>query len=199
MPPLPTITNVFRVALTWTESGGQHAVNVMHIRDDSGGHGAGQLMTALDAHITANQWLTVVNTAVVTDVAITPLDGSSATQHFNPATPAHWTGGNPPDFSPASAAVIKLTTALRGRSHRGRLFLPFVSENIMSNGVLNSTTAANVSTAWVAFDTAMTSNAPPWSLGVASYKLSQFNQSTDPVCEIILATQRRRQGRLRGE
>jgi hypothetical protein len=197
MPALPVINDVFRVALTWTDATGQDAVNVMHFLDFSSGHDAGDLMSALNAHVTANMWLSVVDTAVVTDVAITELDGSTATAHFAPATPAHWTGGNPVDFSPATAVVVKETTLFRGRSKRGRVFLPFTSENIISGGSLNHTTASNMTTAWDAFGTAMSGASPAWPLVVASYKLASAESVIGLLVEDVLATQRRRQSRLR--
>lgn len=197
MPALPIIADTYRCALNWKDATGQTATNVIHIRTATSGHTASQVMAGLDSSVIANMWLPVVNTAVVDNVAITPLDGVSATQVFHPATPAHWTGGNPPDFSPASSAIITLRTIHRGRSKRGRVFLPFASENIISAGNLNSTTAGNVTTAWNTFETNLAAAAVPEGLVVASYKLASAEDIFTLACETVLATQRRRQGRLR--
>lgn len=197
MPALPIIADTFRCALNWKDATGQTAVNVIHIRTATSGHNAGDVMAGLNSSVIVNQWLPVVNTCVVDHVAITKLDGTSATQVFLPATPAHWTGGNPPDFSPASAGIITLRTAFRGRSKRGRIFLPFMSENIISAGGLNPTTAANVTAAWNTFEANMAAAAIPIGLVVASYKLAVAEDVAALACESVLATQRRRQGRLR--
>ena len=198
MAPLPVIADTYRTALTWTDATGQSAVNVMHFRWLLGTNDTDGLMTFLNGAVTANMWLPVCSDSVVTDVAITPLDGISATQHYAPTTPAHWTGGNPADFSPATAVIVKLTTPLRGRSHRGRVFLPLISENIISDGRLNSTTAANVTTAWEAFRTHSPVSGEQFGLVIASYKLASGELVGNVLCETVLATQRRRQGRLRG-
>lgn len=197
MATLPTITHVFRCAFNWLHSDGQTATNVIHIRGDSGTETTATVMAALDATVTANMWECVVPGAVVTDVAITPLDGTSATNHFVPVTEANWTGQNGTDFVPQVAHIIKLTTALRGRSHRGRVFLPFTAESEISNGLLNSGSVGNLTTHWNAFNTNLFSHGGGFDWGVASYKLSTFETGLDVACETVLGTQRRRQGRLR--
>jgi hypothetical protein len=197
MAALPIIADVFRVAMNWTEPGGQTATNVMHFRDVAGGNTASDLMTALDAHVTANMWLAVFTGAVVTDVAITPLDGTSATDHFQPATPSHWTGQNGADFVPAGSAILKLATTKRGRSHRGRVFLPFLPESSQTKGVLDSTQEAATTTNWTTFLHALEGATPAWDWVVASYKLATADAVVVVSCEPMIATQRRRQGRLR--
>jgi hypothetical protein len=198
MSALPVIAKTFRVALNWLATGGQVAANVMHFLDVAGGHSSNQLMAALDSHVTANMWQCIVPSAVVVDVAITPLDGVTATTHYNPATPANWTGQNGTDWIPAGAAVLKLTTGLRGRSKRGRLFLPFLAETQQQNGLLVGSTPSDMSTHWQNFDIAMAGNSPAWQLGVASYKLAEFNACDSPFCETAIGCQRRRQERVRG-
>lgn len=200
MPALPVIADTYRVALNWLSSTGQIAANVIHIRTRASGHTAGDVMENLDDNAGSNLWLSCSSSAVVKDVAITPLDGSSATVHFSPASPGAWTGGQAGDFSPATSAIVKLTTSLRGRSHRGRIFLPFTGESVMSDGVLDSTTAASMNTEWTAFAGVIGADADtPMDIVVASYKLAQANIVDFFNVEGLLATQRRRQGRLRGQ
>lgn len=200
MPALPIIANTFRCALHWSSSTGQNAVNVMHIETTASGKTPLQVFTCLDAHVTAAMWAPVQSACFVDSVAITPLDGISATQVFGTGAgpPAKWSGGTTGDFLPAAAVLIKLTTAHRGRSFRGRVFLPFIGEGATSNGFINSTTANNLSTAWAAFDAAMTADATtPQALMVASYKLAQANPIAALGAEAALGTQRRRQSRNR--
>jgi len=197
MAALPTIDHVLRVALNWTSDSGQTAVNVMHFYSEEAGATPEQLATDLDAQATGSMWGCIVPSASVSDIAITPLDGSTATSHYTPATPAHWVGQNGTDFVPQVAAIIKLTTGLRGRSHRGRLFLPFIEEGAISNGLLLSATRSGVEGAWQDFGDHMLATAHVWALGVASYKLATFEGASTITCEGVLGTQRRRQGRLR--
>jgi hypothetical protein len=199
MPALPVIAQTYRVALNWRTSGGQIAVNVIHIHTAAAGVNAVDIMENLDDSVGSNMWLGVSSSAVVTLVAITPLDGVTATSDFAPAVPAGWTGGSSGDFSPATAILVKETTALRGRSHRGRVYLPFAGEPAISDGTLDGTIAATMTTAWTGFQAAIAVDATtPMSICVASYKLAtQIAVDTFNV-EALVATQRRRQGRLRG-
>jgi hypothetical protein len=172
-------------------------VNVIHIDDNTGGHTDAQLRTALDNAADPAMWVQQVPGASVTDIAITPLDGVSATTHGAPITPAHWTGQNGAAFTPAVAIVIKIGTGLRGRSHRGRLFLPFVNDGVLTNGLLDDGDVGNYSAAWRDFFDDLEAGAPAYTPGVASYKLAQFHAEASVSCEKAFATQRRRQGRLR--
>jgi hypothetical protein len=198
MPALPVIADVFRCAWNWRTSGGQTATNVIHINCASAANDPVPVMELFDDWVGGNMFEATGDAAQVFDVAITPLDGSSATQHFAPATPANWTGLITGDFSPASCALIHLGTSLRGRSHRGRIFLPFVGETAMSNGSLTSPHPGDITTAWQTFQSNLASDPQnPADLVVASYKLASDRIVGTIVCESVLATQRRRQGRLR--
>jgi hypothetical protein len=198
MPALPVIPNVFRVALNWTGAGGQIAVNVIHVLDNTAAATTDDIEDALDTAAGGSLWAPVVPSASVTDIAVTPLDGVHATDHFAPGTPSHWVGQNGTDFVPQVAVILKLSTGLRGRSHRGRVFLPFIEEGGIQNGLLDSTTAANMTTSWSSFKTSLPTGTPSLEWVVASYKLGTAPVVTNVVCETVLATQRRRQGRLRG-
>jgi hypothetical protein len=197
MATLPVIANVFRCALNWTGPSGQAATNVIHIRDESGTATVTDVANELNAAAVPNMWLVTITTAEVTDLAITPLDGIHATQHFAPGTPAHWTGQNGTLFAPACAACVKLTTGLRGRTHRGRVFLPFINQNVNTDGFIPSVDTGTMTTAWQDFADNLSGGAHNLSFGVASYKLAQFNIANGILVEQPLATQRRRQGRLR--
>jgi hypothetical protein len=175
------------------------ATNVIHIHDLAGGHTSSDIMTTLDAAASGGMWACVVPTAQVTDVGITPLDGTTATQHFTPATPSHWTGQNGTQFVPQVAVVVKLSTGDRGRSKRGRIFLPFVAESSIDNGFLDATQAAAMQTEWNDFQDDLGASAVSCLLVVASYKLASQTTAVEPIqVETVLGTQRRRQGRLRG-
>lgn len=198
MAALPVITNVYRVALNWTATGGQIAANVIHIRDESGTITVPQLRTELDAAASVNMWWGTTINAKVTDIAITPLDGIHATSHGAPATTAKWTGKNGTTWAPALSILMKMGTGLRGRTHRGRTFLPFIEDAAVVDGIVDPTTVTGLTGAWQTFSDNLSGGAHNLSLGVASYKLAQFNIAVALDCEPVAGTQRRRQGRLRG-
>lgn len=187
---LPVIADVFRVALNWIDlDSNSNAVNVMHI--EGVGKSSDDLNTALEAHVTSAMWTVVANNAYVQEVDITPLDGSSATSVYAKSPVAKWTGVATTDSIPQVAGLLRINTALRGRSRRGRLFLPFLAEGVQNHGVIG--VISTTTTAWTTFDAAMTADG--FRLGVASYLHADFEPAVSEVLEAKTATQRRRQKR----
>lgn len=197
--PLPVIANTFRCALNWTMSDfGGSAENVMHINTSVGGKTAADVFEAITDALQADMFAAQYSNAFVKSVSITPLDGTSATVEFiTPGTGA-WVGGSSGQPIPQQANIIKLSTGLRGRSFRGRLFLPWVAENATVNGSIGSTLATTITTAWTAFQAALAADADgPWVQVVASYKLAVATAVTAYGAEPETGTQRRRQSRNR--
>lgn len=202
--PLPVIPDTFRCALRWTASGGQTAVNVMHIGTAVSGKTPLQVFTCLDAHVTEAMWDTAGGSASIGSVDITKLDGTSATVTFPTGSPAKWSTAGAGDYVPALAAILKLQTGLRGRNHRGRLFLPFVGEANNVNGAMPTAEATAVTAAWHTFQLAIIADATTsCDLVVASYDRRHAGAGAEATAvsalgmEVTLGTQRRRQGRLR--
>jgi len=191
--PLPVIADTYRVALNWTNTANSmKATNVMHFQRS--GSNSASLSTALDANVTQAMWGLVSSTASVHDYVITPLDGSSVSFPVITGNPAKYTGiGGAGDFIVQGASIIKMLTAKRGRSYRGRLYLPWVPEGAQSNGTLTAGSVTSVTNAWIAFHTAMTASS--WALCIASYKLAYQDPVAALVCEPLIATQRRRLAR----
>jgi hypothetical protein len=152
-------------------------------------------MEALDDAVTSALWNTVSSNAHVDHVSITPLDGTSATASFTPVVPAAWVGGRAGDTIPNMATIVKLTTGLRGRDRRGRMYLPFLPEGSQADGTITDVNLAAMQTAWTALLGTLT--ADNWALVVASYKLSHDAPVLSVLCESVAGTQRRRQSRLR--
>jgi len=195
MPPLPVIVDTFRVAFTW-EAAGQHAVNVMHFFDSLGTQDADDLHTQILANADAGMWATVSNQAHMVDLAITPLDGTSATSEFAvPTSNADFAGQTASEYVPAVAVLVKLTTAVRGRSNRGRVFVPFTGEAVMGDGQVGSGPIGTMQTAWNNWIAGMA--AVDFPQVVASYLHSNQHEVTNVIVEDIVGTQRRRQSRLR--
>jgi hypothetical protein len=192
--PLPTITDTFRCVLNWTgQSWSTNAVNVIHIRMPSAD--SGDVFTMLDGDVTSAMWGHTENNIGVESVDITPLDGSSASENFPTGLPSKWKGAQTGGFDPVPqvAAIIKLGTALRGRSYRGRIYLPWPVENQILAGQLNSVTVGTMNSAWSTFLGAVIADLAE--LVVASYKNSTAEAVTSAECETFLGTVRRRQPR----
>ncbi len=193
MTPLPVIADVYRVALNWSnDTPGQSAENVMHFH--AVGSSAAAVGAVLDANVVNDMWKPVCSTSGVDSLSITPLDGSSATVLFTTES-SNWTGETEGDWSPASAPVVAFSTGLRGRSYRGRLFLPFCAEGAISDGALTGALAADVQDAWIAFAGDLSVTAV--SHVVASYKHASATAVTAYTVASAIGTQRRRQTRVR--
>lgn len=197
MAHLPVIADTYRCAFRWLSSGGQSAVNVIHIRDVGTGHTRLDAWNAINASVGPLMWQTASDQSAITAVDITPLDGITATETFLTGSGANWTGGGGDDFTPQNAVIIKLTTEKRGRSHRGRVFIPFTSEDRCSDGIVTPAVVATLTTEWGDFANDLAEQAVPFQLVVASYKLATAELVTGVTCESLCATQRRRQSRLR--
>lgn len=163
----------------------------------------------LDLTVTQNMWVNVQNTCSVNYMQVTKLDGIGAT-YQQATTGSKWTGGDGSgDWVPNVATVVSLRTGQRGQRHRGRLYLPFQGELNISNGVNTSSIVAG-QTAWANFLAGMATGLGP--MVVATYGHSEYVKNhqivthtwtpdSTPVLtatvEATLATQRRRQTRLR--
>ena len=190
MAPLPVIADTYRVALSWTNTvNSMTATNVMHFH--RAGSNPAQLATDLDAHVTNTMWECCATPWSVTGIVITKLDGGSVSFPYIPGTPAKWTGhGGAVDFAPNVAVIMKLLTAKRGRSYRGRVFLPGIAESQTDKGLVVGSTKTTMDGAWLAFRLAMT--AASWDFCVASYRLATQEPIVALATEKFTATQKRR-------
>lgn len=193
MPPLPIIADVYRCTFNWVETAkGLLAANVMHFH--AVGTTPAGLAAIIDAHVAVGMWQFTVGSASVQTLEVTKLDGTSATYTFPTGSPAKWTGGQGVgDFIPQVAGLVKLNTTLRGRSFRGRVFLPFVAEAAQVSGTLTAGNVTTAQAAWNNFLTAM--SVATADLTVASYHLSTDTLVLNALVESQTATQRRRQRR----
>jgi hypothetical protein len=189
MTPLPIIPGVMRCALNWT-AGSQSAENVIHLRGSTGD--PGDAFAALEGAVSTNLWGAASTSASITSVSITPLDGVTPTQEFPTSGPG-WVGGTSGEWSPSAAVVVSFTTATRGRSHRGRAYLPFTCDVSNVNGELGSSIHPIMTAAWNDFQAALTSGLEHV---VASYKLHSYAVVIGYAVKSGLATQRRRQTRV---
>lgn len=192
MSPLPVINDVFRCSIHWVHSSGQRAVNVFHVQSST--LTAQAVANLIDASVTANMWQPVSSSASVQELHVLPLDGSSSTLE-KVTTGTKWAGSTTGDMTPQAACLLSLKTGLRGPANRGRMYLPFIAESSAGNGTLVVASQTTLNAAWLAFIAAL--GAGGAELVVASYKNANAHQLDSIAAEIPLATQRRRQDRLR--
>ena len=192
MPLLPVIANIHRCAILIEDPTAQRAVNVLHIRGT--GLTAEQVADNLDAALDGNMYGAMSSTCHLRLLTVTPLDGVSAS--FSKVID-HAGAGPDVGFIPQVAALVKLQTALRGREHRGRVFMPFTSEGSVANGQVAVLVVASIQSAWDDFVADLTLGASECHLVVASYKLASAEDVTTVLAEHQTATQRRRQERNR--
>jgi len=194
--PLPVIDDTYRCAFKWSSGSGgsgRSAVNVMHIL--AAATTTDDVMNAIFDNVAHTMWSGVSDQFAVNDVTVQALDGTTAAITRVTARDAQWTGTGGTQYSPASAAVVKLITGFAGRSKRGRLFLPYIAEDSMADGALGSDVVGQGQTAWEAFRSAMEGDG--FELAVASYKLESSLPVLQVSYEAPLGTQRRRQERVR--
>lgn len=191
MPALPVIADCQRIAINWRSTHGLTAANIIHV--NAGAHSESDTWALLDTHWTADMMGTMSADSVIEKVVIEKLDGVSAAQEFGPMT--QHTGSGSGDAIAQCSTLVKLTTPLRGRSHRGRIYLPFTGEGNVTEGKLSGGGFVSQGTAWTAFIAAMVADASD--IVVASYKLATMETVTGVLVETITATQRRRLDRLR--
>jgi hypothetical protein len=189
--PLPVINDVFLVRWVWNSTFGQRsAINDTYWHDDAGGQTGTDLYNDMNAQILRNMWSMVHDSAGVDTVLTTKLDGSAATIPHATGTPAKWVGLTTGPAILQGANVVTIRSGFRGRSKRGRIYLPFVAEGAQDNGTLTPALVTQAQTAWGTFLTGML--AAGWSLHVVSQKLGSSVASVSVTVQPYLKTQRRR-------
>lgn len=195
MAPLPTIADVYRCALT-TRLGttGQYAVNVFHVRS-VGGNVTEVLadLVTLVKNVNSPYRTLMASTAVLDELAVTPLFNDGATQIQTLGTDG--TGAKSSEATINSPAIMTIRSARRGPAYRGRQYLPFIGESATVQGSLVAGDVASANAAlstWIGLLAAQNLD-----LGVASYVNAEFSTHSTVEIETRLGTQRRRQDRLR--
>jgi hypothetical protein len=114
-----------------------------------------------------------------------PLDGLSLASTIPMINTGSASGGNP--LPPEVAEVLTLRTNNRGRSYRGRIYLPAFTTSQATTGVITAAAINGITTQFNAVQTALRTGGGE--LGVASYKLSIFTPiqsvSMDPLFDVV--------------
>ena len=192
---LPVIDHVYRCTVNQT-SGAFPMANVFHVFNSSD-------PDPLDVAAAVGQaWADSGNIAAVQDTGVLyttsdviPLDGATASASWNFSLGGNingdHTGGPVP---PQVAMTISIQTALRGRSHRGRLYLGGLSDPYFDESTLqwSDDAVSETQTHWDNFISDLAGGSPNLFFGVASYVLADFNIMTSSNTNHALGTQRMR-------
>lgn len=194
MPALPVIEDVFRCAIRSISAGSGYAYNVINVRATTLTQGqVGAALATLVANGDSPWTNAMANVASTQDVTVTPLDGVSSAITY-PITGG--AGANTSESLVASSLIVSLRTGLRGPRNRGRIYIPFTAETIVDGGYVNATPLGAIRTGMNAWLTEL--DTAGMQLVVASYKYGTYHLVESAIVEQLLATQRRRQDRLRG-
>ena len=179
--PLPVISNTVRCVVRGTCESGQRWINTVHVQKAAGPILAGDI-TAIHpilvrawsgaAYGTGTSCLALCAAGVTCDdVVYTPLDGTSASTTITVAGVGAQTAGQ--SLPGEVSEVVTLRTLVRGRSYRGRVFLPpWYQAERTTNGVILASGIASTITQWLGVQTALV--AAGYTLGVASYLHALF-------------------------
>jgi len=201
--PGPNLPSISAVVLKYSDSAsGATAINRLHVL--SGGATAldvfNRFDTAMDGAILAQ----MPTTARLHTVDITRLDNNTATESFS-TVGTKYQGVGTGQCLPQVCVLVSYSTGFRGLASHGRTYAPFVHEELAENGKLTTTGHSVLVTAWTTFVNALTSQTIP--LQVVSYgtwtdddvviKPATNHTVTAVAVDLVLATQRNRQSRLR--
>jgi len=200
--PLPTIPGVARCTFRGLMPSGKQWSNVLHCRYAAGASTPGTTeLTNLDALLVrlwsgaafgaGAGWLTNCPTAVtLIDAQYYVLFGGAP-----PLVITHAAAGSGAGTACPSevACVMTIRTNTRGRSYRGRTYLPAPNTALIaSGGVIAAAPITAALAQWNGCQTAL--NAIQWSIGVASYLHSTFNDSTSFTMDTRFDVIRHRKG-----
>jgi hypothetical protein len=190
--PLPVVTDLYLARLVWTNANAPRTATInLYFKDQAGGHTGTDVYNAVNTAVTQSMWDFTTSGSSVTKVITTKLDGVAASVDHLTGSPAKWTGGGlGTDIILQGCNVITIRTGFRGRSRRGRVYVPWVSEGEQTNGVLASADVAAVQTAWGTFLAAMVTAGYP--MHVCSPLHSDSVQASSVTVQPYVKTQRRR-------
>lgn len=202
--PLPTIPGVVRASFSGKVPSLQSWANVWHFRYAGGASSPGDsdiaALHALAIRIYSGAvfgagaaWFTNCHASVtLTRALYVRLDGTALGVEYPLALAGSGGGGSIPS---ECAPVLTLRSAQRGRSHRGRVYLPVPNTaSVVTDGRLISSvptkTVAQVQGLMAALGGPTVT--PFWEIGIASYLLGVFTPLVLPTMDADVDVQRRR-------
>jgi len=183
---LPVIANTFQVSIGYGYAGVSTAANVLHVQAFA--------ITAQEiADAIAGVWwrtdtwpAIMSNTAFATQLRVTPLDGSSTTAIANGANFGTINGQQDHTASGlAESLVVTQYTDVRGRSGRGRYYVPYIAEPFRAVGGASWTDAGGgITNAFAALNTAWATNLAGIVRGVVSPLHKSFHPTVMEVPQL---------------
>jgi hypothetical protein len=185
MAPLPIISNTFQVSIGYNYLNTYPAANVLHVQTT-----VASAQEIADG-VAATWWDTTAwpsiqsNSCSAGQIRVTPLDGSSTTAIANSASFGTTVGGrNEPASGLVDSLVMTQYTDLRGRSGRGRLYIPFLGEHYLQSDLASWQDAnGDISSAYNAFRTLWNTNLTGINRGVVSRLHSSFHETVSEVLQ----------------
>jgi hypothetical protein len=165
---------------------------VMHFQRVDNTHTLVELMTGIDSSFAGRGNLAAPVASAWTLHHLSALalyDASLGVEHDLVNTIVGQTGT---DWVPQVAGVVKFTTDVRGRSNRGRLFLPGIAEGAMDSSGISDSKVTACTEEWDGFLNQMAVTFGSWAGCIASYKNRNAHQITNAALEKVTGTQRRR-------
>lgn len=170
--PFIPVPGVFKVQLIYGLYS-QAIENVFNVRSGGG-------LLIADANrieaVFANWWTTTGRAQVPVQLTLNKIiiDGLDSAAGLHQEYTSGWTAaGSGTSGVPMPGSVttsIKLSTGLRGRSYRGRMYWPAIGINDVSNGLLATARRDAIVAAVNTLKTSLTSGSPSDSLVIVSYR-----------------------------
>lgn len=188
---LPTIPDVYRVAMNFNTADGISPVNVFHIGSPTGD--VTEVGEAIDTCLQANMWCPVPERYEPNTFTVTPLDGGSAGVVFTRTGTEVLCGyGSTTDAIIDNAYVLSFRSSIGGPRGRNRIFIGPVAETATENGMTDSDVNAQILGAWNAFQDALLANDPQCFQLEVSYVHADAHPIIARSISPNLGTQRRR-------
>lgn len=189
--PLPIVNNSYLVRFVWNSTQAPRAAtNDMCFHDDAGTHTGTDLYNAINTNVVQAMWSGVNVNAAIYTVITTKLDGSAASLPHATGAPTKWQGTTGGDMIPQGCGVVTFRTGFRGRSYRGRIYLPWLAESDQTDGTLLSANVVAAQSAWSTFMSNMKT------AGFPIHVLSRLHSTSTEIVSVqvqpFLKSQRRR-------
>lgn len=189
--PLPVVADVYLARLVFADANApREAVCDLYFKDTVGSQTGDDLFTDFAASVRRDQWAFQKTTTKLTNLKTTKLDGTAATRDHLTDSNVKWTGQSAGELILQGANVVTVRSGFRGRSRRGRIYLPWVAEDVQSNGILSSANVTAAQTAWGSFMADMVTAG--WAPHVVSPLHGDSVAAVSYTVRPYLKTQRRR-------
>jgi len=180
LPPLPVLTDVWRIANHYT-CGEANFVNIWNMQDDGSSPDSSQVAAAFIAAYdqASPSSMRALHSSAVTlgEVEVTPYDGATPTAVFQRAAGVHGTGATPP-VAAQVAGILSIQSTRRGPRGRGRHYIGGLPAGLLdADGARWGTSWVTDANSWYGnFETTLLAGSPGLQPVVVSLVHSDFHQ-----------------------